>query len=98
MSDTLFSPSWYRVADLKPRLRQHTELQRHDYRGKVWHVLQDQLGGKTHRFTPQAYRLIGLMDGARTVNELWLTVSEHETDDAPGIDISDHSRAKIRIR
>jgi putative peptide zinc metalloprotease protein len=83
LSDTLFSPSWYRVADLKPRLRQHTEIQRHDYRGKVWYVLQDPLGGRTHRFTPQAYRFIGLMDSERTVNELWLTVSEQQGDDAP---------------
>ena len=83
MSDTLFSPSWYRVADLKPRLRLHTEIRRHEYRGKVWFIAQDQLGARSHRFTPQAYRFIGLMDGERTVNNLWHTVTEQQGDDAP---------------
>ena len=83
MSDSIFSPSWYRVADLKPRLRQHAELHRHDYRGKVWFVLQDHAGGRSHRFTPAAYRLIGLMDGERTVQELWDNFIEQEGDEAP---------------
>ncbi len=83
MSETLFSPSWYRVADLKPRLRQHAELHRHDYRGKIWYVLQDHAGGRSHRFTPAAYRFIGLMNGERTVQELWDALNEQEGDEAP---------------
>jgi len=83
MSEQLFSPSWYRVADLKPRLRQHAQLHRHDYRGKVWFVLQDHAGGRSHRFTPAAYRFIGLMNGERTVQELWDNFNEQEGDDAP---------------
>ena len=83
MADSLFSPSWYRVADLKPRLRKHAQLHRHDYRGKVWFVLQDHAGGRSHRFSPAAYRFIGLMDGRRTVQELWDTLNEQEGDAAP---------------
>ncbi|MGD8415657.1 MAG: hypothetical protein PVH91_01225 [Pseudomonadales bacterium] len=83
MSDTLYSPSWYRVADLKPRLRLHTEIQRHEYRGKVWFVAQDQLGARSHRFSPAAYQFIGLMNGRLTVNELWHVVMERMGDDAP---------------
>ena len=83
MSESLFSPSWYRVADLKPRLRQHAELHRHDYRGKVWFVLQDHAGGRSHRFTPAAYRFIGLMDGELTVQEIWDNFNEQEGDEAP---------------
>jgi putative peptide zinc metalloprotease protein len=83
VSDTLYSPSWYRVADLKPRLRLHTEIQRHEYRGRVWFIAQDQLGARSHRFTPEAYRFIGLMDGQRTVNQLWHMVNEQQGDDAP---------------
>ena len=83
MAETLFSPSWYRVADLKPRLRKHAQLHRHDYRGKVWFVLQDHAGGRSHRFAPAAYRLIGLMDGRRTVQELWDALNEQDGDDAP---------------
>jgi putative peptide zinc metalloprotease protein len=41
MVDSLFSESWYRVADLKPRLRSHAQIHRHAYRGRDWYVLQD---------------------------------------------------------
>ena len=83
MADTLFSPSWYRVAELKPRLRSHAQIHRHDYRGRVWFILQDHAGGRSHRFTPAAYRFIGLMDGARTVQELWDTINAQAGDEAP---------------
>jgi hypothetical protein len=41
MVKSLFSPSWYRVAGLKPRLRRHAHIHRHHYRGELWYVLQD---------------------------------------------------------
>ena len=83
MSDSFFSPSWYRVAELKPRLRSHAQLHRHEYRGRVWYILQDLAGGKSHRFSPAAWRFIGLMDGRLTVQELWDAVSRDSGDDAP---------------
>lgn len=83
MAENLFSPSWYRVTALKPRLRKHAELHRHDYRGKVWYVLQDHASGRSHRFSPAAYRFIGLMDGQRTVQTLWEALNEQEGDAAP---------------
>jgi len=42
MSESLFSPSWYRVANLKPRIRAHARILRQSFRGEVWFVLQDQ--------------------------------------------------------
>jgi putative peptide zinc metalloprotease protein len=83
MSDNLFSPSWYRVAHLRPRLRSHLQIHRHEYRGRVWYVLQDQIGGRSHRFTPTAYRLIGLMDGKQTIDTLWQELNSEAGDDAP---------------
>ena len=83
MSETLHSPSWYRVASLKPRIRTHAEIHRHTYRGAVWFVLQDHASGRSHRFTPAAYHFIGLMDGERTVQELWEAASLQLGDDAP---------------
>lgn len=71
MTESLYSPSWYRVAQLKPKLRSHAQLHRHHYRDELWYVLQDHSSGRHHRFTPAAYRLIGLMDGRRTVQEIW---------------------------
>lgn len=65
------SASWYRVAKYRPRLRAHVRLHRHVYRGTLWFVLQDRASGRFHRFSPEAYRLIAMMDGARTLDEIW---------------------------
>lgn len=71
MEKNLFSPHWYRVANLKPRLRKHAQLHRHNYRGTPWYVLQDHSSGRFHRFSPAAYQLIGLMDGRHSMDQVW---------------------------
>ena len=83
MRGNFFSPSWYRVAQLKPRLRGHVEIHRHYYRDDLWYVLQDHASGRFQRFTPSAYFLIGLMDGKRTVQEIWDEGCSHLGDEAP---------------
>lgn len=83
MSDALFSPSWYRVASLKPRIRAHALIHRHAYRDKVWFVLQDHAAGRSHRFSPAAHHFVGLMDGERTVQQLWEATSARLGDAAP---------------
>ena len=83
MSEQLFSPSWYRVAKLSPRLRGHVRIHRHDYRGEVWYVLQDQAKNQYYRFTPSAYQVIGRMDGEHTVQRLWEDASDRLGDDGP---------------
>lgn len=86
MSDSLFSPFWHRVADIQPRLRSHVEINRHIYRDDVWYVIQDDASGRYHRFTPQAYALIGLMDGKRTLDEIWHSAGDQLGDDMPSQD------------
>jgi putative peptide zinc metalloprotease protein len=83
MTSSLFSPNWYRVAGLRPRLRSHAEIHRHHYRGELWYVLQDHASGRFQRFTPAAYQIIGLMDGKRTVQEIWDTVRARLGEEAP---------------
>lgn len=83
MSDTLFSPSWYRVASLKPRIRAHARILRQSFRDKVWFVLHDFAAERSHRFSPAAHYFIGLMDGERTVQEIWDATSAHLGDAAP---------------
>jgi putative peptide zinc metalloprotease protein len=83
MSDSLFSSSWYRVAGLKPRIRSHARFSRHHYRGELWYVLQDRSSGRSHRLTPSAYQIVGLMDGERSTQEIWQIVNEQLGDDAP---------------
>ncbi|MFT5417074.1 MAG: putative peptide zinc metalloprotease protein [Gammaproteobacteria bacterium] len=86
MSNSIYSPSWYRVADLTPRLRSHVRISRHHYRGQPWYVLQDSATARYHRFSPAAYFMIGLMDGHRKIDTIWEAANIEYGDDAPDQD------------
>src|SRR5439155_4503258 len=78
-----FHESWYRVADLKARLRGSTQISRQHYRGERWYVVRDPAGNQYHRPSSAAYRFVGLLDGSRTVGEAWDLVGGQLADDAP---------------
>jgi putative peptide zinc metalloprotease protein len=78
-----FSHYWYRLASLRPRLRSHVQIHRHHYRGKLWYVLQDHSGSGQHRLSPAAYALVAMMDGARTVQEIYELAETKFGDEAP---------------
>lgn len=80
--NNIFSPYWYRVAALVPRLRKHVQLHRHEYRGQTWYVLQDHSSGRFHRFSTAAYHLIGLMDGRHDMDQIWRHASQALGDDS----------------
>lgn len=86
MAESYLSTIWYRVAELRPRLRSHVKVHRHRYRGHPWYVLHDHASGRVHRFTPAAYMIIGQLDGGRTVDEVWRGIAETHDEDAPGQD------------
>ncbi|HEX9181534.1 MAG TPA: hypothetical protein VF859_14135, partial [Burkholderiales bacterium] len=83
MAADALSPSWYRVAELRPRLRSHARLNRHLYRGQVWYVIEDRISRRSHRLNPPAYHVAGLMDGRRTMQEIWDAAVARFGDDAP---------------
>ncbi len=83
MSASFHSPSWYRVAELRPRLKSHAEVHRHTYRGHTWYVVQDRASRRMYRFNPAAWQLIGLLDGTRSVQEAWELACHRLGDDAP---------------
>ncbi len=80
---SIYSTYWYRVADIKPRLRSHVRLCRHIYRGRTWYILLDSSSSRQHRFNRSAYSIIGLMDGERTVQEIWHAAGVVLTEDIP---------------
>jgi putative peptide zinc metalloprotease protein len=82
----LFSDAWYRVASLRPSLRAQVRVHRHTYRGQRWHVVQDLTSGQFLRFDPVAYRAMALMDGMRTVDEVWKLLVSEFGDDSPSQD------------
>lgn len=79
----LHSTYWYKVADIRPCLRNHIRFSRHVYRGQSWYVLQDRSSNRQQRFNRTAYGVIGLMDGEKTVEQIWTAVSAALGDDAP---------------
>jgi len=83
VSAQLFSPFWYRVANLRPRLRGHVEIHHHIYRDELWYLIQDHITGRFHRFTPETYTVIGLMDGRKTLDQIWEIACERLGDSMP---------------
>jgi len=81
--EAFLSPSWYRIAGLRPRLKSQAQIRRHRFRGEVWYVVQDPASGRFNRFTPAAYQVLGLMDGERSMDEVWTLAVEQLGDDAP---------------
>lgn len=75
--------SWYRVAQLRPRLRSTVQAYRQHYRGRFWQVLRDPATNKFYRLDEPNYRMVGLLDGRRSVDEAWRLVGQQLTHDAP---------------
>jgi putative peptide zinc metalloprotease protein len=79
----IFSEHWYRVAHLHPRLRSHVQVDRHCYRGEIWHVLKDPISGRQHRMNPLGYRIVARLDGRMSVQQIWDQAVVDAGDDAP---------------
>ena len=80
------SSSWYRVAGLRPKLREHAVIHRHRYRGDVWYVVHDHATARLHRLSPAGYVVVGAMDGKRTVENLWHEAMTRLGQEAPSQD------------
>lgn len=86
MSATVFSPLWYRVAGLKPRLRANVRVQRQRYRDDDWYLLVDEATDRVFRLNAGAYAFIGRCDGRQTAQRLWDFLSGESADALPGQD------------
>ncbi len=78
-----FSESWYRVAALRPRLRATVQAHRQHFRGEMWHVLQDPSTSDFFRLNAAAYQFVAMLDGRRTVADVWKVCNEQLGDSAP---------------
>jgi putative peptide zinc metalloprotease protein len=66
-----FSESWYRVAQLRPRLRSTVQTRRQHFRGQIWHIVQDPANNSYFRLHPAAYRFVAMLDGRGSVADAW---------------------------
>ncbi len=83
MRESIFSEHWYRVSGLHPRVRSHVRIERHCYRGEVWHVLKDRMTSRQHRVNDVAWRIVGRLDGRHSVQDIWTIALDELGDDAP---------------
>ncbi|MBI1189313.1 MAG: HlyD family efflux transporter periplasmic adaptor subunit [Tepidisphaera sp.] len=77
-----FSPFWHRVRVMKPRLRPHVQITRQHYRGRRWHVVHDPSSNQFYRINPVAHEFLGMLDGRRTVEEVWQYAITRHADEA----------------
>ncbi|MEM9418495.1 MAG: hypothetical protein AAGA25_05485 [Planctomycetota bacterium] len=78
-----FNESWYRVADMTPRLRSLVQTFRQHYRGRLWVVFRDPSNNQFFRVDESAYRFVAMLDGRRTVAQVWDACNEQLGDAAP---------------
>ena len=81
---------WPRIADLRPRLRQHIHLYPQTYRGERWYVLRDESSGHFLRFNAGAYAVIGRLDGEHTLEQIRAQLQEAAGAAAPDADEITH--------
>ena len=78
-----FSESWYRVADLTPRLLGAVNVRRQHFRGVRWYILQAPSDSRFFRLNESAYHFVALLDGRRTIHTVWRLCMDHCGDAAP---------------
>ena len=78
-----FHEAWYRVADLRPKLLSSVHVSRQHFRGQMWYVLENSCNNKFSRISDNAYNFMAMLDGKRTVDEVWQMCNEKLEDNAP---------------
>lgn len=68
---TLLSEHWHAVRFLRPRLRDGVQTLHRRLRGRAWILLVDPVTQRFHRMTPQIWKVMQLLDGQRTLDEVW---------------------------
>jgi len=83
VSRPTFHESWYRVAELKPRLLSSVHVYRQHFRGRIWYVLENPSTNEFSRLNSAAHNFVALLDGRRTVDECRRICEQQMGDAAP---------------
>ena len=78
-----FSESWYRVSALTPRLLSAVKVHRQHFRGHKWYVLQNPASDQFFRLNDAGYSFAAMLDGRRTVSQVWQICMDKYGDAAP---------------
>ena len=71
MSSSIFSDSWYRIADARVSLLPSVSAQAQLFRGKTWYVLKDGYNQNFFRVTLETWQFIQALTPTLTVQEIW---------------------------
>lgn len=82
----LFSPYWYKVGRVMPRLRPGVRITRREEQGEVWHILSAPESNRHFRLDAASYALIAALDGRHSLDAIWRRVLTRFGDAAPGQD------------
>ena len=82
-AESLFSPNWFRVADLHPLLGGHVQVRRQPSRDALWYVFSDTSTGRQHRLNDVAYQFAGRCNGHHSTQQIWEALLEKMGDHAP---------------
>ncbi len=71
------------MAGLRPRLLSGVRVHRQHFRGQPWYILENPANDQYSRISEEGYRFIGLLNGRRTVSDVWRICNEQLGDRAP---------------
>ncbi len=69
----IWSEHWHAVRFLQPRLRHGVQALHRPLRGRDWVLLLDPVTQRFHRMSPQVWGVLQLLDGRRTLDDIWAT-------------------------
>ncbi len=79
-----FSESWYRISGQRICLRPDVIVQRQNFRGQRWIVLQNPFSNRFFRLRPAAYEFVARLQRDKTVEQVWQECLDRFPDEAPG--------------
>ncbi len=77
-----FHDQWYLVESLAPALRPEVSIRRQSYWGAPWYILSEPDNNAHFRLARGAYAFVSMLDGRRTVQEIWDICQEKGEDEA----------------
>lgn len=75
-----YHDQWYKVDSLRPRLRAGVGVRRRSHQGKAWYILSQPDSNAHFRLSDELYAFVALMDGKRSMDEIWRLNQEQATD------------------
>jgi putative peptide zinc metalloprotease protein len=86
MIGSIFSESWYRVAELQVGLLYTVKVHKQFFRSAEWYVLHEPFNNRFFRLRPEAWDFIGRLKPSVTVGEVWEECLQNNPDNTPNQD------------